>query len=91
MRRLFLLFAAASMALPVSSPAPADPPGRWPAAQSIAFCQAQFPDVPLGQCLSYLISGDEGFLTHFCLYLQATGQLGDMTLSECVESFHQDD
>lgn len=91
MRRLFLMVAAATMAIPVSTPVQADPPGRWPAAQAMEFCQAEYPDVPLGNCMSYLISSDTGYLTHFCLYLQATGQLDELgiTFSDCVTYFRQ--
>lgn len=91
MRKLILLCAAASIAVPVAAPVRADPPGRFTAAEAQAFCEASFPDVPLGECMSYLLSSDTGYLTHFCLYLQATGQLDQLgiTFSECVVYFRQ--
>lgn len=91
MRKLILLTAAAAMAIPMSAPVKADPPGRSTPAQAMAYCQANFPDAPLGECVSFQLSSDTGFLTHYCLYLEGSGQLDELglTFSDCVVLFRQ--
>ena len=46
-----------------------------------------FPDLNLGECVSFNIVSDKGFAPHFCDFLRETDQLGDMTYAECVRSF----
>lgn len=95
MRRLTMLSAAAMMATtaPVHAQTPQQPSqdqGRN--AELIAFCQYQMaldPSLTLGTCMSYFVSGDEGYLTQFCHYLQDHNLLGDATFAQCVSQFHQ--
>lgn len=96
MRKLMMLIATAAMAMPMTmtTPARADPPGRDPAPEELAFCQEQValdPTLNLGTCMSYFLSGEEGYLTQFCHYLQDHDQLGDTTVSECVRILHSED
>jgi hypothetical protein len=93
MRTFILLAAASAMAVPLSAPAQADPPGRDPAPQVLAFCQYQVSldsTLSLGKCMSFFLSGDEGFLTQFCRYLQDQNQLGDLTFDQCVREIRTD-
>ena len=93
MRKLMMLFAAATMAAVAPVSVQADPPGRDPAPEVLAFCQYQVslnPSLTLGTCMSYFLSGDEGYLTQFCHYLQDNGLLGDTTFAECVREIRQD-
>lgn len=87
MRKLIMLCSAATMVAATPVTVQADPPGRDPAPEALAFCQEQValdPSLKLGTCMSYFLSGDEGFLTQFCHYLQDHGELGDLTFSQCV-------
>ena len=70
----------------------ADPPGRDPAPQVLAFCQYQVsldPSLTLGTCMSYFLSGDQGYLTQFCHYLQDNDLLDGESSDQCVKDFHQ--
>lgn len=93
MSKVILLFAAATAAVPFASPVQADPPGRDPAPEVLAFCQTQVaadPSLSLGTCMSYFLSGNEGFLTQFCQYLQDHDQLGNLTFDQCVREIRED-
>jgi hypothetical protein len=92
MHKLILLAAGAAMALPGSTPGQANPPGRDPAPVVLAFCQEQValdPTLSLGTCMSFFLSGDEGFLTQFCHYLQDHGQLDGLTFEQCVREIRR--
>jgi hypothetical protein len=90
MRKLIMLCSAATVAAATPVVVQADPPGRDPAPEVLAFCQEQValdPTLSIGTCMSYFLAGDEGYLTQFCHYLQDHGQLGDGTFEECVVYF----
>lgn len=97
MRKLILLSAAVAMTMapmPIQAdpqPNPGDDQGRN--AELLAFCEYQMTldsSLTLGTCMSYFVSGDEGYLTQFCRYLQDHDQLGGLTFSECVREIRQD-
>jgi hypothetical protein len=94
MRNLILLCAAGTMSMAMPAPVQADPPGRMSAAEAQAFCQYQMsldPSLKLGVCMSYLLSGDEGYLTQYCHYLDSIGELDaeGISFSDCVTYFHK--
>ncbi|HEX3676652.1 MAG TPA: hypothetical protein VHU79_04575 [Sphingomicrobium sp.] len=96
MRKLILLCAAGTMATAMPAALRADPPGRGSAADARAFCEYQIslnPSLTLGECMSYLLSGEEGYLTQYCQYLENIGELQTegLSFSECVRYFHQGD
>jgi hypothetical protein len=93
MRKLIMFIAATTMATAMPVPVQADPPGRDPAPEVLAFCQYQVsldPSLSLGECMSYFLSGGPGYLTQFCHYLQDNGLLGDVTFDQCVREIRQD-
>ena len=93
MRKLIMLCAAATMTASIPVSVQADPPGRDPAPQVLAFCQDQVsldPTLKLGTCMSYFLSGDEGFLAQFCHYLQDHDLLDGLTFDQCVREIRQD-
>jgi hypothetical protein len=95
MRKLFLLSAAATMATAFPMPVQADPPGRGPTAEVLAFCNEQVaadPSLKLGTCVSYFITSDEGYLTQYCHYLDDHGLLDQngITFAECVVGIRAD-
>jgi hypothetical protein len=93
MQKLILLCAAATMALSIPAPAQANPPGRSPPPEVLAFCQEQVgldPTLDLGTCVSFFLSSDEGFLTQFCHYLQDHDQLDGLTFAQCVRQIRAD-
>ena len=83
----------ASAALTPVTPALAQAtPSQGANAELLEFCydliaSGLFPDLNLGECVSFNIVPDKGFGPHFCDYLRETDQLGDMSYSECVRSF----
>lgn len=92
MRKLTMLIAATAMTTAAPAPVQADPPGRGSAAEIQAFCRYQMsldPTLTLGTCMSYFISGDEGYLTQFCHYLDDNDLLDGETFAECVKDFHK--
>jgi hypothetical protein len=93
MQKLILLCAAATMAAAIPAPIQADPPGRSPPPEVLAFCQEQVgldPTLDLGTCVSFFLSSDEGFLTQFCHYLQDHDQLDGLTFAQCVRQIRAD-
>lgn len=93
MHKLIIICAAATLATAAPAPVQADPPGRDPAPEVLAFCQYQVslnPSLSLGTCMSYFLSGDQGYLTQFCHYLQDTDQLDGLTFDQCVREIRQD-
>jgi hypothetical protein len=94
MGKLFLLCAAATMTAAFPIPAQANPPGRDPAPEVLSFCQEQValdPTLDLGTCMSYFLSGDEGYLTQFCHYLDDHGLLDGSTFAQCVVGIRKGD
>lgn len=56
------------------------------------FCEnliasGEFPRLNFGECISFNITPDQGFVAHLCDFLRETDALGDMTYAECVRSF----
>jgi hypothetical protein len=93
MQKLILLCAAATMAAAIPAPIQANPPGRSPPPEVLAFCQEQVgldPTLDLGTCVSFFLSSDEGFLTQFCHYLQDHDQLDGLTFDQCVRQIRAD-
>ena len=92
MRKLIMLTAAATMAAATPVSVQADPPGRDPAPEVLAFCHYQMtldPTLKLGKCMSYFLSGDPGYLTQFCHYLEDNDLLDGESFAQCVQDFHQ--
>lgn len=92
MHKLIMICAAATIATVTPVSVQADPPGRDPAPEVLAFCQYQVsldPSLKLGTCMSYFLSSDEGYLTQFCHYLQDTDQLDGLTFDECVRDIRK--
>ena len=93
MRKPILLLAASTMAASFPIPVQADPPGRDPAPEVLAFCQYQMsldPSLSLGNCMSYFLSGGPGYLTQYCRYLDDNGLLGDLTFDQCVREIRKE-
>jgi hypothetical protein len=94
MRKLIMLSAAAAMAAAIPVPIQADPPGRETPAEVLAFCQEQValdPTLTLGTCVSFFLSGDEGFIAQFCHFLQDHNELDGATFDQCVREFRKGD
>lgn len=92
MRKLIMLCAATTMATAIPGPVQADPPGRGSPAEVLAFCQEQVgldPSLSLGTCVSFFLSGDEGFVAQFCRYLQDHNQLDGATFDQCVRELRK--
>ena len=63
-------------------------------AELLDFCygliaSGVYPSLNLGECMSYNLTSDAGFKTHFCDLLRETGPLGDYgytSYSDCVRN-----
>lgn len=99
MRRLVPALAAAVLAASaVSFQAQAEPAGPGNSQvenrQLQQFCYdliagGEFPDLVLGECMSFNNTSDAGFKAHLCDMLRGTGQLNDWgfsSYSDCVRN-----
>jgi hypothetical protein len=83
---------AVSAALTPVAPALAQTtPSQGANAELLEFCydliaSGDFPDLNLGECMSFNIVPEQGFAAHFCDFLRETDQLGDVTYAECVRN-----
>lgn len=92
---LCFLFAVSAAQLGGSSTASAQDGSPPETRQRQEFCYALiasglFPDLNLGECMSFNSVSDQGFIAHVCDQLRETGELGDMTYAQCVRSLRED-
>ena len=82
---------ASAALIPVTPTLAQATPSQGANAEVLEFCynliaSGLFPDLNLGECVSFNIVPEKGFEPHFCDFLRETDQLGDMTYAECVRS-----
>jgi len=96
MKKLFLIFGAASFATPVIVPTPAQAQG---ARDDLALCRdiilPEFPQSNLGRCMGFNRSSDEGFNTFICQYERLLDPINFAdefdTFGDCVKAEHSFD
>ena len=100
MKKLFLIFGAASLAVAtpvlVSTPAQAAPTQAQGATDDVAFCKdaivTEFPESNLGRCVGFNRTSEEGFHTFICQSYRLFDPVGFDeefdTFGDCVKAEH---
>ena len=98
MKKLFLIFGAASLAVatPVIVPTPAQAQG---ATDDLALCRdliiSEFPESNLGRCIGFNRTSEEGFHTFYCQSYRLLDPINFddefETFGDCVKAEHSFD